>query len=116
MNVCEGKFVYEKSDRRVHQDFVKLENLRPEQMIENNADWEVQLDVQLLTRCIFSGLCEAGQLLSERMHWRYRVRTSTVWNKSGQEVLDRFNKDSDFFKNALHRIERVTKNRKFKTK
>lgn len=113
MNVRDGEFVFERSDDVVRRDFAKLEMLSADEMVEVQTEWEARSGCPTPNKLHLFRSRRAGQLLSERMHWRDRVRTSTVWWKSGQEVLDRWNTDPEFLRRASERIERVTANRKF---
>ena len=113
MNVHDGKFVYAKSDQLVYDDFIKLQNMKPDDMIEKHTNWEVRTGCPTPQKIYLFRSMRAGQLLSERMHWSHRVKTSTVWSRSGQEVLDRWKRDPSFLRNASARIDKATRNRKF---
>lgn len=113
MNVRGGVFVYEKPDWLVREDFQKLCDLHPEDMVERHTRWEVRTGCPTPKKLFLFRSVRAGQLLGERMHWPHRVRTSTVWWKSGQDVLDRWKRDPTFLRGASSRIDRVTKNRTF---
>lgn len=113
MNVEDGAFTFEKTDGQVRADFERLRRLSPGDTIDKDVEWEVRTGCPTPNRLHLFRSVRAGQLLGERMHWPHRVKTSTVWCKSGQEVLDRWNRDPEFLRRASERIERVTQNRKF---
>ena len=113
MNVRDGEFVFERSDERVRADFERLRTLQADDMVDHDVEWDVTTGCPTPNKLLLFRSVRAGQLLSERMHWPDRVRTSTVWWRSGQEVLERWRKDPEFLRRASERVERATRNRRF---
>ena len=44
----------------------------------------------------------------EYFHWPHRMRTRTKWLPSGQDVLERWNREPGFLKAASERIRRIS--------
>lgn len=113
MNVRDGRFVYDKTPAQIREDFVKLQRTDPEDLVERHTRWEVRTGCPTPHKLYLFRSVRAGQLLSECMHWKHRVRTSTRWWRSAQEVLDRWKRDPHFLRAAAARVDRATKNRTF---
>lgn len=105
MLVVKGAFVCSLTARQVHDDFEKLCNLEPSDLVEVHSRWESRNNCPMPRKIFIYRTLKTGQALSEYFHWRHRVRTSTTWFKSGKEVLDRWKSDPSFLGAASRRIQ-----------
>ena len=110
MVVRGGKFVHTRTVDDVADDFEKLRALRFEDMLEpvDRAKFEFhQCRAQLRKLPLLYNNKLTGQALSEYFHWPHRMRTATIHNLSAQDILDKWNKDSSYLRDAHQRIARL---------
>lgn len=109
MIISNARFAYRRSDAEVRADFDRLRNARPEDLVESSSDWEVRTGCPTPRKVFLFRNVRMGQYLSERMHWKHRVRTGTIWWKSGQDTLERLLANRETLRNTLERIRNASR-------
>ena len=79
-------------------DFEKLRDLHPADMVDTEVKWITRSGCPAPKPLWLYRTLHTGQMLSEYHNWRHRVRTPNAHHPSGQQVLNRWNRDPSYLR------------------
>ena len=108
MILANWEFVYTRSDEEIRRDFLKLQEKKTSDFVQH-VPWTPRSNSPVPVPLMVFRSVRAGQFLSEKMHWQHRMKTSTIWCKSGEAVKNGWKRNPELLHLAAKRIMAVDK-------